>query len=122
MRSSPVKWVLLLMIVAIGWIIIRHIFHNKAVLPSPPPAAETIAVPSAPPAARHTTPDPKTTSPDDDVTEVVPVPRVDPEKIAECLAAHPRDAANLLAAFHLAKDTNYLNDAVTNFPDDPRVQ
>jgi len=61
-------------------------------------------------------------STNDDTAEMPPMPRVDPAKVAECLAAHPRDAANLLAAFHLARDTNYLNEAATNFPADPRVQ
>lgn len=107
----------------IGWLVVLHIFRNK---PAPSPtssAAETTTIPSPSPAiAWHVKPEPKTASSDDDVTEMIPTPPVDAGRVAECLAGHPRDAANLLAAFHLAKDTNYLNEAVANFPDDPRVQ
>ena len=43
-------------------------------------------------------------------------------KVEEYLARHNRNAASLLAAFHGLSDTNYLNEAATNFPNDPRVQ
>ena len=50
------------------------------------------------------------------------VPMPPTEKVEEYLARHNRNAASLLAAFHALSDTNYLNEAATNFPNDPRVQ
>jgi hypothetical protein len=44
------------------------------------------------------------------------------EKVEEYLRKHERNAASLLAAFHALQDTNYLREAATNFPNDPRVQ
>jgi hypothetical protein len=44
------------------------------------------------------------------------------EKVEEYLRRHNRNAASLLAAFHALKDTNYLNEAATNFPNDPHLQ
>src|ERR1041385_7565443 len=44
------------------------------------------------------------------------------EQIEPCLQSRGRDITNLLAAFHLSKDTNYLNELAANFPNDPRVQ
>jgi hypothetical protein len=44
------------------------------------------------------------------------------EKIDEYLRLHHRDTASLLAAFHALQDTNFLREAATNFPNDPRVQ
>jgi hypothetical protein len=51
------------------------------------------------------------------------------EKIEQYLALHHRDAASLLAAHHVLFDTaqgkgeiDYLREAATNFPNDPRVQ
>jgi hypothetical protein len=44
------------------------------------------------------------------------------EKVEEYLRRHNRNAASLLAAFHALNDTNYLNEAATNFPNDPHLQ
>jgi hypothetical protein len=44
------------------------------------------------------------------------------EQVEAWLKLHGRDAASLLAAFRAMKDTNYLNEAATNFPNDPKVQ
>ena len=44
------------------------------------------------------------------------------EQIEPCLQSRGRNVTNLLAAFHLSKDTNYLNELAANFPNDPRVQ
>jgi hypothetical protein len=44
------------------------------------------------------------------------------EKVEEWLAKHNRDAMSLLAAFHALNDTNYLNEAATNFPNNPQVE
>jgi len=43
-------------------------------------------------------------------------------KVEEWLALHHRSAASLLAAFHVLGDTNYLKEAATNFPSNPRVE
>jgi hypothetical protein len=50
-----------------------------------------------------------------------------PQKIShdqaeEWLARHGRDATSLLAAFRAMNDTNYLNEAMAAFPNDPRVE
>jgi hypothetical protein len=44
------------------------------------------------------------------------------QKIEEWLALHHRSATSLLAAFHVLDDTNYLKEAATNFPNNPRVE
>lgn len=44
------------------------------------------------------------------------------EKVEEYLQLHRRDMASLLVAFHELNDTNYLREAATNFPKDPRLQ
>ncbi len=44
------------------------------------------------------------------------------EKVEEYLRQHRRDVTSLLTAFHELKDTNYLREAATNFPNDPRLQ
>lgn len=48
-------------------------------------------------------------------------PRISHEHAEAWLAKHNRSAMSLLAAFRARGDTNYLNEAATNFPDDPRV-
>jgi len=50
---------------------------------------------------------------------LVEIPR---EKVEDYLRRHNRDAASLLAAFHVLHDTNLLNEAATNFPNDPHLQ
>jgi hypothetical protein len=44
------------------------------------------------------------------------------EKVEEYLRRNNRNAASLLAAFHAMDDTNYLNEAAANFPNDPQLQ
>ena len=44
------------------------------------------------------------------------------QKVEEWLTLHHRSAASLLAAFHVLDDTNYLKEAATSFPNDPRVE
>jgi hypothetical protein len=43
-------------------------------------------------------------------------------KVEAWLAKHHRDAMSLLAAFRALNDTNYLNEAATNFPNNPQVE
>lgn len=49
-------------------------------------------------------------------------PKIPREKVEAWLAKHNRNAMSLLAAFRALEDTNYLNEAATNFPNDPQVQ
>ena len=49
-------------------------------------------------------------------------PKIPREKVEEWLAKHNRNAMSLLAAFRALNDTNYLNEAATNFPDNPQVE
>jgi hypothetical protein len=49
-------------------------------------------------------------------------PKLPREKIEEWLAKHNRNPMSLLAAFRAMGDTNYLNEAATNFPNDPHVE
>ena len=49
-------------------------------------------------------------------------PKIPRDKVEAWLATHHRNAASLLAAFHALEDTNYLNEAATNFPNDPQVE
>jgi hypothetical protein len=49
-------------------------------------------------------------------------PRISRREAEVWLAKHDRSAANLLAAFRAVGDTNYLNEAAANFPNDPQVE
>jgi hypothetical protein len=49
-------------------------------------------------------------------------PKIPREKVEAWLAKHNRDAISLLAAFRALGDTNYLNEAATNFPNSPQVE
>ena len=49
-------------------------------------------------------------------------PKIPREKVEAWLAKHNRNAMSLLAAFRALDDTNYLNEAATNFPNNPQVE
>lgn len=55
-------------------------------------------------------------------SEAAPQPKLPREKVEAWLAKHNRSAASLLTAFHALADTNYLNEAAANFPNDPHVE
>src|ERR1039458_7836210 len=59
------------------------------------------------------------TEPERDAAGLPKIPR---EKVESWLAKHHRSATSLLAAFRALNDTNYLNEAATNFPNDPHVE
>jgi hypothetical protein len=59
------------------------------------------------------------TEPERDAAGLPKIPR---EKVESWLAKHNRSATSLLAAFRALNDTNYLNEAATNFPNDPHVE
>src|SRR5450755_4339674 len=50
------------------------------------------------------------------------VPKLSREQVEAWLVKHYRNAMSLLAAFRSSGDTNYLNEAATNFPNDPHVE
>src|SRR5437667_290884 len=49
-------------------------------------------------------------------------PKLPREEVEKYLERNRRSAASLLAAYGALQDTNYLREAATNFPNDPRVQ
>ena len=49
-------------------------------------------------------------------------PKISREQAEAWLAKHNRNATSLLAAFRAMGDTNYLNEAAANFPNDPHVE
>ena len=49
-------------------------------------------------------------------------PKLPRDKVEAWLAKHNRNATSLLAAFRAMGDTNYLNEAAANFPNDPHVE
>lgn len=49
-------------------------------------------------------------------------PKIPREKVEAWLTQHDRNAMSLLAAFRALEDTNYLNEAATNFPNNPQVE
>lgn len=49
-------------------------------------------------------------------------PKIPRDKAEAWLAKHNRNASSLLAVFRALGDTNYLKEAVTNFPNNPQVQ
>jgi hypothetical protein len=48
--------------------------------------------------------------------------KISHEKVEAWLAKHNRNAMSLLTAFRALNDTNLLNEAATNFPNDPHVE
>jgi hypothetical protein len=55
-------------------------------------------------------------------TEIEPTPKISRAQAEAWLAKHKRNAMSLLTAFRALGDTNYLNEAATNFPNDPHVE
>ena len=49
-------------------------------------------------------------------------PKLPREEVEKYLQRNGRRAASLLTAYRTLQDTNYLREAATNFPNDPRVQ
>ena len=87
----------------------------------PPPAPTSVATQNTSRSPIHVQP-PAAVAVDTPVSpgeNLVEIPR---EKVEEYLRRHNRDAASLLAAFHVLHDTNLLYEAATNFPNDPHLQ
>ncbi len=113
-----------MLLTATGIALVLH-FINSRLAPSveaaPPKLSKTgFEYHFTPPATKIS---PKTNTAKEEV-EADPLAqiRIPRDKAEAWLAKHHRDAASLLAVFRAQSDTNYLNEAVTNFPNDPRVQ
>src|ERR1035437_4425276 len=123
MQSSPFKKLLLgLLLLAMGAALLLH-FINSELKPqekAPPKISksgfEYHYTPSALPASNNK---PQAKS---DADELAKVPQISREQAEAWLAKHHRNAMSLLAAFRAMNDTNYLNEAATNFPNDPHVE
>lgn len=114
-----VAFAALVLIVLIGLWVVRP---DRAESPVPITPAQEEPPPSVSPpvvAPRHT-PDPILVAADEDAeTNALALPR---DKVEEYLGRHRRSAASLLAAYWAMQDTNLLNEAAANFPNDPQVQ
>jgi hypothetical protein len=98
-------------------------FLNLGVRPpavtSPPIAKSDFKYHYTPPALPSA---PTKAETESDTSERPIPPQISREKAEEWLTRHNRNAASLLAAFRALGDTNYLNEAATNFPNDPHVE
>lgn len=126
MRNAPGKLLVALAILIVVLLIILHFQNGNVAKPStisantPAPAnssAEPQIVFHPRKAARQVTATNDETEADEPLQ-----PEISREQLEDCLKTHGRGVTNLLAAFHLSGDTNYLNEAITNFSGDPRVQ
>ena len=123
MQSSPFKKLLLgLLLLAMGAALLLH-FINSELKPqekAPPKISKSgFEYHYTPPTLPVSNNKPETKSDDD---EWVKIPQISREKAEAWLAKHNRNATSLLAAFRAMGDTNYLNEAATNFPNDPHVE
>ena len=124
MTGSPFQKMLLAILVGAAAVVLLLNFVGSRAKPEPqaPPKISRAAQ-----EFHYTPPAPKisaATNSEETETETDPyaslkIPR---EQAEAWLAKHHRNAASLLAVFRAQHDTNYLNEAATNFPGDPRVQ
>ncbi|HZL77623.1 MAG TPA: hypothetical protein VFC17_02135, partial [Candidatus Limnocylindrales bacterium] len=116
MQSSPFKKLLLgLLLLAMGAALLLH-FINSKLKPqekAPPKISKSgFEYHYTPPALPVSNNKPEA-EPESDAAGQPKLPR---EKVEAWLAKHNRNASSLLAAFRAMGDTNYLNEAATNFP------
>jgi hypothetical protein len=107
----------LVLVVLIG---LRMARPDRAESPVPRPPREELPPPVAPPvvAPRQALDSSPIAIDEDTETNALALPR---DKVEEYLGRH-RSAASLLAAYGALQDTNLLNEAAANFPNDPQVQ
>src|ERR1035437_7429536 len=122
MQSSPFKKLLLgLLLLAMGAALLLH-FINSELKPqekAPSKISKSgFEYHYTPPALPVSNNKPEA-EPESDAAGQPKLPR---EKVEAWLAKHHRNAMSLLAAFRAMNDTNYLNEAATNFPNDPHVE
>ena len=127
MSEAPRKPIVLAVLLAVVGVTLLVLLNNARRQPPaelPPPkfvrdsAEYHYTPPSRKASAEANTNDIVLEVPDDPFAAL----RLPREKAEAWLAKHHRDAASLLAVFRAQQDTNYLNEAATNFPNDPRVQ
>lgn len=120
-NSAPAKLLAALTVLIVVLGIVLHFLN-----PAPPdnssvPASITLTNHFNPPQfAFHPHPTPAPEEPPE--LDAAGQPKIPREKVEEWLAKHNRNAMSLLAAFRALNDTNYLNEAATNFPDNPQVE
>jgi hypothetical protein len=120
--QSPFKKILLAMLlIALGVSLLLNLLNSKKqkpteVFPSKivqPDSDSRDALPKFVPRLIQT----ETNSAADAMPE-----KISRDKVEAWLAKHNRNAMSLLTAFRALNDTNLLNEAATNFPNDPHVE
>lgn len=120
-NSTLAKWLGALTVLIVVLAIVLH-FQN----PAPPDnASAPVSIAPAnhfnpPQFAFHPHPAPAPEAPPE--LDAAGQPKIPREKVEEWVAKHNRNAMSLLAAFRALNDTNYLNEAATNFPNNPQVE
>ena len=122
--ETPRKPIVLAVLLAVVGVTLLVLLNNArrqppAELPSPKLVRDSVEYHYTPPTPKDSTRAEAVTN--DDTNDVAP-PKIAREKVEAWLTKHSRNAASLLAAFRALDDTNYLNEAATNFPNDPRVE
>ena len=121
---KPIILAVLLAVVGVTLLVVLTIARRQPPAEIPPPksvhASTEFHFKSSPPKVFSSS-NPGETKPDVEADPLAAL-RLPREKAEAWLAKHHRDAASLLAVFRAQNDTNYLNEAAMNFPNDPRVQ
>lgn len=123
MSDSPFKkFLLIILLAAIGVALLLQ-FINLELKPQENPQPKTFK----PDFVYHYSPTKSASSrnpapTNSEEVESAPAPKISREQAEVWLAKHNRNAMSLLAAFRAMGDTNYLNEAATNFPNDPHVE
>ncbi|HEY5345362.1 MAG TPA: hypothetical protein VIK62_03350 [Verrucomicrobiae bacterium] len=123
MPDSPLKKLLLIILLAAAGAALLLQFINFELKPqenSPPKNFKPDFVYHYAPPKSAGSRNPAPTNSDE--AESAPAPKISREQAEAWLAKHNRNAMSLLAAFRAMGDTNYLNEAATNFPNDPHVE
>ena len=125
MQDSPFKKLLLVMVLSAAAVALLLQLVNARLQPKEQVAAPKIARDDGgfhytPPQAKISTNQP--VGGKDAEADAVPSQKITREQAEAWLAKHNRNAMSLLAAFRAMGDTNYLNEAATDFPNDPHVE
>ena len=123
MPDSPFKKLLLIILLAATGATLLLQFINLELKPQENPQPKTFK----PDFVYHYSPTKSASSrnpapTNSEEVESAPTPKISREQAEAWLAKHNRNAMSLLAAFRAMGDTNYLNEAATNFPNDPHVE
>lgn len=122
MQDSPFKKLLLMIVLMALTVALGLQFVNSRFRPQP--EAEPVKPAKPEPQYTYTPHQPKAAMDTVEETEAdePAQPKFPRDKAEVWLAKHNRNAASLLAVFRALGDTNYLNEAATNFPNNPQVQ